>query len=190
MHGIFQARTVILELCKALERDPGRRYQSAAEMGSAITGFAAAVAEPMFTSLGGGGFLLTRQSGRIAVTGGDPESAARVRRLVEGESWVDRIGGWITGCDAWVLHATPGWSETRLNDDPGQVAVALAKEFCISCGLDYAGIGYMVAHLWLYARVINPLDTGALWDPEAGLGLCGDWCLGDGIELPIRQAVE
>ena len=82
----------------------------------------------------------------------------------------------------WVLHATPGWSETHLNDEPGRVALALAKEFCISCGLDYAGIGYMAAHLWLYARVINPLDTGALWDPEAGLGLCGDWCLGDGIE--------
>lgn len=82
----------------------------------------------------------------------------------------------------WVLHATPGWSETRLNDDPGQVAVALAKEFCISCGLDYAGIGYMVAHLWLYARVINPLHTGALWDPGLGLGVCGDWCQGDGIE--------
>ena len=82
----------------------------------------------------------------------------------------------------WVLHATPGWSETRLNDDPDRVAMALVKEFCTSTGREYGSIGYMVAHLWLYARVINPLYTGALWDPELGLGVCGDWCQGDGIE--------
>ena len=82
----------------------------------------------------------------------------------------------------WVLHATPEWTQAHLDDDPDQVAMTLARGFCSSTGLDYASIGYKVAHLWRYARVSHPLHTGALWDPELGLGVCGDWCEGDNIE--------
>ena len=26
---------------------------------------------------------------------------------IEGQAWTERIGGWIRGCDAWILHAHP-----------------------------------------------------------------------------------
>ena len=43
---------------------------------------------------------------------------------LEGESWVDRIGSWITGCDAWVLHATPlspaSYAHQRSSDVSGE----------------------------------------------------------------------
>ena len=43
---------------------------------------------------------------------------------IEGESWVDRISSWITGCDAWVLHATPlstaSYAQQRTGDLSGE----------------------------------------------------------------------
>ena len=41
---------------------------------------------------------------------------------------------------------------------------------------------YLDAHRWLYSLVANPLNVGALWDPDLGIGACGDWCQGARIE--------
>ena len=37
-------------------------------------------------------------------------------------------------------------------------------------------------HRWLYSLVDNPLEAGALWDPDLQLAACGDWCHGARIE--------
>ena len=31
------------------------------------------------------------------------------------------------------------------------------------------------AHRWLYADTAPPLNVDGWWQPETGLGLCGDW---------------
>jgi len=48
--------------------------------------------------------------------------------------------------------------------------------------MNSTGLVAKTAHLWRYSLVDNPLDAGALWDPERGLGVCGDWCQGARIE--------
>ena len=83
---------------------------------------------------------------------------------------------------SWVLHATAEWSHAHLNDSPEQVSDELATIFCGIGGLDPAAITYRAAHRWLYALVTNPLGSGAIWDPELSLGVCGDWCHSARIE--------
>jgi renalase len=34
------------------------------------------------------------------------------------------------------------------------------------------------AHRWRHARVVAPLGEACLLDLDAGLGFCGDWCIG------------
>jgi predicted NAD/FAD-dependent oxidoreductase len=76
----------------------------------------------------------------------------------------------------WVLHASAEWTRMHLDATAQQVADALADYFCRVTGFPPHSIAYRSAHRWLYARVSNPLEADALWDPELGLGACGDWC--------------
>jgi len=43
---------------------------------------------------------------------------------VNDQGWQDRIGSWVLGCDAWVLHATPlspaSYAQQRTNDISGE----------------------------------------------------------------------
>jgi len=41
---------------------------------------------------------------------------------------------------------------------------------------------FAAAHRWRYAKAQNPLDDGCLWDRQAMIGLCGDWCCHSRIE--------
>ena len=41
---------------------------------------------------------------------------------------------------------------------------------------------FAAAHRWRYAKAQNPLDDGCLWDRQAMIGLCGDWCCHSRVE--------
>ena len=43
---------------------------------------------------------------------------------------------------------------------------------------------------WLYAQTVNPLGQSHLWDRKAGLGVCGDWCLGHRVEDGFVSGLE
>lgn len=58
----------------------------------------------------------------------------------------------------------------------------LTEVFAGKVGMDCTSHVAQTAHLWRYSLVDNPLDVDALWDPEAGLGACGDWCQGARIQ--------
>jgi methylase of polypeptide subunit release factors len=51
---------------------------------------------------------------------------------VEGQGWQDRISGWIFGCDAWVLHATPlspaSYVQHRTSDISGEAITPESDE--------------------------------------------------------------
>ncbi len=83
---------------------------------------------------------------------------------------------------SWVLHANADWSAAHPQVPAAQVADELATHFCNATDLAPAALSYLCAHHWRYARVTVPLTTGALWDPDLQLGLCGDWCCGGDIE--------
>ena len=67
---------------------------------------------------------------------------------VEGESWVERISSWITGCDAWVLHATPlspaSYAQQRTGDLSGE---------SVNAGSEQEWIAYFDRHK---VRAVHP----------------------------------
>lgn len=83
--------------------------------------------------------------------------------------------------ECWVAHAGPDWSRVHLEDDAAAVQAALVQEFAAATGISQAPL-YAAVHRWRYALTESPLGVLALWDPDAGLGVCGDWCLGARVE--------
>ena len=84
--------------------------------------------------------------------------------------------------ETWVVHASPAWTRDQLDAGREQVAEMLTAAFCRSTAIDPAIVSLQDAHRWLYSLVDEPLQRGALWDPDKRLAVCGDWCHGARIE--------
>lgn len=87
--------------------------------------------------------------------------------------------------ECWVLHATADWAAAHLEDDFGAVAAALAGAFEGLCA-GYAPVEAM-AHRWRYALVRDAVGPAAHWDAAAGIGACGDWCVGARVDSAWRS---
>ncbi len=83
--------------------------------------------------------------------------------------------------ECWVAHATPEWSRDHLEHATEAVLPALQDAFQAATGAT-AAPSYAAVHRWRYGLADVPLDRPALWDASAGLGVCGDWCLGARVE--------
>ena len=103
------------------------------------------------------------------------ELAAPLKLAVRNDAKPGREPG--GGLDGWVVHAADAEAEARLEDDPEAVARDLAAAFRAQTGAGPAAA--ISGHRWRYARVARPLGRSHLWHPGLGLGLAGDWCLGD-----------
>ena len=77
----------------------------------------------------------------------------------------------------WVVHASEDWSRQNIEADPQTVAQQLADQFEIVTGISVFADS-AVAHRWRYGRVQQPLTDACLFDNEALIGACGDWCGG------------
>ncbi len=89
--------------------------------------------------------------------------------------------------EAWVLQASRRWSERHL-DSPGEgVAAELLTAFQEASGHRLPKPVSRATHRWRYAAAAQPLGEAALYDPELGIGVCGDWCLGERIEDAWRS---
>lgn len=84
--------------------------------------------------------------------------------------------------EAWVAHASPGWTGENLEDASDRVAEALFHEFAALIGRPLPPVVHLAAHRWRYARPRTPLGVSCLWEPVRRLGAAGDWCLGRGVE--------
>lgn len=92
--------------------------------------------------------------------------------------------------ECWVLHADARWSKAHLEDDKDSVAAELLASFTALTG---AGApDFTSLHRWRYARASGPFSeqTSILWDPETGLGACGDWLAGERVEAAWLSAME
>ncbi|MEM7529428.1 MAG: NAD(P)-binding protein [Pseudomonadota bacterium] len=88
--------------------------------------------------------------------------------------------------DRWVLHATEVWSREHLDREKD----AIAEELLAAWGETVGPLSlthYLAGHRWRYALTKTPLGQPCLWDAATRLGLCGDWCLGDGVEHAWRS---
>ena len=91
--------------------------------------------------------------------------------------------------ERWTVQASAAWSQEHLQDDPKRVQGKLMKAFT-----EITGIRAEPAHVdiqrWLYAKTAKPLGKSHLWDAKAGLGVCGDWCLGHRVEDAFVSGLE
>ncbi len=46
---------------------------------------------------------------------------------------------------------------------------------------------HLRGHRWRYARARRPLGMDCLYDPILGLGVCGDWCRGVGVDEALAS---
>jgi predicted NAD/FAD-dependent oxidoreductase len=84
--------------------------------------------------------------------------------------------------ECWVLHASPEWSAAHLEDAPEAVCAELLAALGQAVGVERAPTSHAAAHRWLYALPSAPLSVGCMWDDEARVAVCGDWCQGARIE--------
>lgn len=99
-------------------------------------------------------------------------------------AWIARNGskpGRATG-ECWVLQTTPEWSAAHLDVAPDAIATALLEALAAALGRPLPLPMHLASHRWLFARSEKPLGAPFLWDPEARVGVCGDWTLGGRIE--------
>jgi hypothetical protein len=91
--------------------------------------------------------------------------------------------------DAWVLHASSQWSEAKLECSPQEVVKSLSDAFADAVGLrEVPQPQLCAAHRWRYAKP-DPIAQTHLWDPESGVGLCGDWCNGPRVEGAVLSGM-
>lgn len=83
--------------------------------------------------------------------------------------------------DAWTLHASPAWSTARLEDPPEEWAADLVVLLAQALG-PLPPLAALSGHRWRYALVTRALGEACLWDPDNGLGVCGEWCIAGRIE--------
>lgn len=95
----------------------------------------------------------------------------------------------MNGAETWVLHAAPEWSDNNRKLAEGKVVSALCEFFQKATGRDLPQPDFSAARWWPYARTLNPLTAGCLFDPELGIGACGDWCYGSRLESAYLSGV-
>lgn len=88
--------------------------------------------------------------------------------------------------DTWVLHASPAWSTSHLEDDAGNVQRALLQEFSAIVGV-LPAMRYATAHRWRYALTTQALGQPYAANAERTLFLGGDWTLGPRVECAHRS---
>lgn len=126
--------------------------------------------------------------------------------MVAFEAPLPTSAAWLEGCEvleravcetakpgrarieAWTLQATRAWSEQRLGAAPALAADRMLAAFARRFEAPLPATLVLQGHLWRFARPAKPA-VGANWHANAGLGLCGDWVQGDGVEAAWRSGV-
>ena len=91
--------------------------------------------------------------------------------------------------ERWTVQASPAWSAEHLEDDEASVQAKLLKAFAEVTGIR-AEPTHADTRRWRYAQTTHPLGKSHLWDAKAGLGACGDWCLGHRLEDAFVSGLE
>ncbi len=94
-----------------------------------------------------------------------------------------------TQVERWTVQASPDWSTEHLEDDAARVLAKLLKGFAEVTGIR-AEPTYAEVRRWRHAQTRQPLGRSHLWNAAAGIGLCGDWCLGHRLEDAFVSGLE
>jgi renalase len=91
--------------------------------------------------------------------------------------------------ERWTVQASAAWSQEHLQDDAARITAKLLKAFAEVTGIR-AEPAHAEVHHWRYAKTVKPLGVSHLWDAKAGVGVCGDWCLGHRVENAFVSGLE
>ncbi len=91
--------------------------------------------------------------------------------------------------ERWTVQASADWSREHLHDEPARVQAKLQRAFAEVTGIR-AEPAHAEVHRWLYAKTEKPLGQSHLWNTKAGLGVCGDWCIGHRVEDAFVSGLE
>ena len=120
-------------------------------------------------------------------------------------AWVsrnDRVPGRTAppGVAVWTAHATAAWSAAHLEDDAQAVSTELQSALQAQLPSTRSGgqpirFHHANVHRWRYAGPAadgaDRLDGGeCLWDEALGLGVCGDFLAGEGVEAAWHSGDE
>lgn len=94
-----------------------------------------------------------------------------------------------SGPEAWTLQATGNWTQRRLDTCADEVASLLLEALARRLDGPLPQVLALQAHRWRYARPAR-LTSGPIWRARLGLGLCGDWVAGDGVEAAWCSGVR
>lgn len=97
--------------------------------------------------------------------------------------WIAHDGGkpGRDGSATWVAHAGPEWSDARMEQTAEATLPELVALFEEATGTTGRVRG-LLAHKWRYSQSRQALASGCLFDPQARIGACGDWCGGHRVE--------
>ena len=84
--------------------------------------------------------------------------------------------------EAWVLHASPEWSDRYIDAEADTVLPKLISAFWQATGAQRRATSYAAGHKWRYSIPPEPLDSPCLFDSQLKIGACGDWCGGPRVE--------
>jgi renalase len=93
------------------------------------------------------------------------------------------------GVERWTVQASAAWSQEHLEDDPERVKAKLLKAFAEITNIR-AEPAHAQVHRWRYAKTDQALGVSHLWNAQAGIGVCGDWCLGHRVEDAFVSGLE
>jgi len=103
-----------------------------------------------------------------------------------------RLPGRNRQAGAVVVHSTPEWAATHLEEDQEQVKRHLTDIFCALTGVGADAITQAQLHRWRYAlsaEVAEP-EAGFVLNGHSRLAACGDWCLGGRVEAAFTSAYQ
>ena len=100
----------------------------------------------------------------------------------------------------WTAHATAEWSAQRLEAEPMSVKEELQEALraqlpASNFSLEPVRWHHATVHRWRYAGPPSDCDDAfdsgdALWDESLGVGVCGDWLGGGGVEAAWHSGDE
>lgn len=93
-----------------------------------------------------------------------------------------------SGKPALVVHSRNDWAERNMETDKEAVRTAMLAALTERTGRDFSGAPWLDLHRWRFANVEEPAGEPFLFDPDLGLGACGDWCIGNRVEAAFESA--
>jgi len=85
------------------------------------------------------------------------------------------------GPESWVVQASPVWSRLYVEADPEWVTAKLKEALSNMLAIPLPPVAGESCHRWRFARS-GADGSGALFDRNRHVGICGDWLIGPRVE--------